>query len=467
MAAPGGASAGSVFVKRSGDESANYSFAEVQIFVGDTVTRLAERASTKFVWPVGADKVKLFLVRSDRAPSVEGGDESEGVGGALFSGGKLVDVEVVDGCFLLARLSGPPRPPGPPAAAPGERACARASICGACGAVSPRGPCARFLLGGLRGAHALTFSALSSLSSPIAGGGGVGGGGGGGSGISGHAGPTFESLLIAGGIAAPRASVVRRAFTRYGAAIVAALAAGGRVEAALDTYHLAESLPSLTTAADFHHHGVDVDGPLYEGSPVTRCFRSRSEFVLKPLDEAEYRRAKALCDALAGTDIPGLTHFELLTSGAGKRFMLMPLAGAALEVLPHLSAEDIHVLWQCTRDALRDLHARGFAHMDVKPANICLSARLFVLIDLGSVARFDEPTSTTIPYVPRDFPGKMRCSSALADWWLLAMTFAEKATGLAVGEVKPPTMAELADRLLGGLPRGVWDELRAELFPEA
>ena len=334
--------------------------------------------------------------------------------------------------------------------------------------LAPRGPCARLLLGGLCGAHALTFSALSSLSSPIAGGGGgVGGGGGGGSGISGHAAPTFESLLIAGGIAAPQASVVRRAFTRYGAAIVAALAAGGRVEAALDTYRRAESLPSLTTAAEFHLHGVDVDGPLYEGSPVTRCFRSRSEFVLKPLDEAEYRRATALCDALAGNHLPGLTHFELVTSAAGKRFMLMPLAGAALEVLPHLSAEDVLVLWQCTRDALRGLHARGFAHMDVKPANICLSARLFVLIDLGSVARFDEPTSTTLPYVPRDFPGKMRCSSALADWWLLAMTFAEKATGLAVGEVKPPTMAELADRLLGGLPRGVWDELRAELFPEA
>jgi hypothetical protein len=134
MAASGGAS--SVFVKRSGDESA--SFAEVPILVGDTVTRLAERASTKFAWPVGADKVKLFLVRSDRAQSVERGDESEGVGGALFSGSKLADVEVVDGCFVLARLSGPPRPPGPPAAAPGECARSHASICArrACGAVS-------------------------------------------------------------------------------------------------------------------------------------------------------------------------------------------------------------------------------------------------------------------------------------------------------------------------------------------
>jgi hypothetical protein len=123
MAASGGASVCSVFVKRSGDET---SFARMPILAGDAVTDIAERASTKFAWPVGADKVKLFLVCSDRAPYVERGDESEGVGGTLFSGGKLADVEVVDGCYVLARLSGPPRPPGPPAAAPGECARARA-----------------------------------------------------------------------------------------------------------------------------------------------------------------------------------------------------------------------------------------------------------------------------------------------------------------------------------------------------
>ena len=116
------ASKGSVFVKRSGDE--NTRFAEVDIFASDSVSRLAGRASTKFNWPVGAEKVELFLVHPDHAQSVEGGDESaEGVGGALFSGRKLADVGIVDGCFVLARLLGPPRPPDPPAAAPGD--CAR------------------------------------------------------------------------------------------------------------------------------------------------------------------------------------------------------------------------------------------------------------------------------------------------------------------------------------------------------
>jgi hypothetical protein len=160
-----GASAGSVLVKRSGDES----FARVPILAGDAVTDLAERASTKFAWPVGADKVKLFLVRSDRAQSVERGDESEGVGGTLFSGGKLADVEVVDGCYVLARLSGPPRPPGPPAAAPGE--CLRARLAAYVRARRRRGPEG---LGGTCETFRWVSSLALTLSSlpPFAGGGG-------------------------------------------------------------------------------------------------------------------------------------------------------------------------------------------------------------------------------------------------------------------------------------------------------
>ena len=117
-AAAAGASAGSVFVKRAGDAHAR--FAEVEIFGADTVTRLAERASLKRRWGVDAAYVDLFLVRPDRARFVERGDESNGVGDALFSGDKLSTINVVDGVFLLARLS------SPPAAAPGE--CARARL---------------------------------------------------------------------------------------------------------------------------------------------------------------------------------------------------------------------------------------------------------------------------------------------------------------------------------------------------
>ena len=121
MAASGGASAGSVLVKRSSDES--FSFAEVPILAGDAVTDLAERASTKFAWPVGADKVKLFLVPADSEDAVAAGvDGSEGLVLAtrpLSSIKALLAVGIRDRSCLLARL------PDLPAAAAGE--CARAA----------------------------------------------------------------------------------------------------------------------------------------------------------------------------------------------------------------------------------------------------------------------------------------------------------------------------------------------------
>ena len=47
-------------IKRAGEPDAV--FAEVGIFAGDTVARLAERAFAKFHWPGSVDRVKLFLV---------------------------------------------------------------------------------------------------------------------------------------------------------------------------------------------------------------------------------------------------------------------------------------------------------------------------------------------------------------------------------------------------------------------
>jgi len=101
--APPATAAGSVFVKRAGVAYAR--FAPVEIFSGDSVGHLATRASLGRGWAV--DAVDLALVRTDRARFVESGDESEGVGDALFSGDKLADVGVVDGAFLLARLLAP------------------------------------------------------------------------------------------------------------------------------------------------------------------------------------------------------------------------------------------------------------------------------------------------------------------------------------------------------------------------
>ena len=110
-----GASAGSVFVKRAGD--VDVVFAKVPIFHGDAIADLAERASAKFHWLVGADKVKLFLVpveSEDAVAAGEDGSEERVLALRPLSSIKaLADVGVLAGSCLLAQLL------EPPAAAPG------------------------------------------------------------------------------------------------------------------------------------------------------------------------------------------------------------------------------------------------------------------------------------------------------------------------------------------------------------
>ena len=111
------ASAGSVFVKRAGDLEAV--FAPVAIFSGDAVGHLAERASDKFRWLVGADKVKLFLVQPDGDDEPTAAEEEAALTQPrLQVGWPLSRARISSGAWVVARLS------SPPAAAPGE--CARA-----------------------------------------------------------------------------------------------------------------------------------------------------------------------------------------------------------------------------------------------------------------------------------------------------------------------------------------------------
>ena len=469
MAASGGAS--SVFVKRSGDESA--SFAEVPILVGDTVTRLAERASTKFAWPVGADKVKLFLVRSDRAQSVERGDESEGVGGALFSGSKLADVEVVDGCFVLARLSGPPRPPGPPAAAPGECARAARSLLSCSPSRGPEGLAGRARDSAVVFAGRSPFSDLAYLPSFAGGGGGgsnaaAAAGGGGGGGSSSEPAITFERLLEDGGMrrSAIEASAALRARLKYGH-LVAHSIMERRPDLAVEAYELGKRLPSTATVRELQVAGYTVNGLLHEGSELAICFKDSRVHLLKGLRDDEAARARGFLAALVGRSVPHVTPFELMVSEGGKNVMIMPKFATTLEPLPYLSPAGVEKMWAQLQEALECLHRLDFAHADVKPGNICLSedANSFYLIDLGSIARFGDKTSSTVAYVPRDM--KRGRSSAALDWWMLAATLAEKACGsehaLEVGGARQHSVDELREHLAAHLDPAVWAELQPRL----
>ncbi len=108
----------------------------------------------------------------------------------------------------------------------------------------------------------------------------------------------------------------------------------------------------------------------------------------------------------------------------------MPRFMTTLEPLPQLDDADVSELWEDISKALMFLHDHGIAFMDVKPSNICIDERdksKYVLIDLGSVTPFGTTSSCTQAYLPLDMQttGSVVGSPAV-DWWMLAMTIAEK-----------------------------------------
>jgi hypothetical protein len=278
------------------------------------------------------------------------------------------------------------------------------------------------------------------------------------------AGVSFESLLGISG--AYRQPVIMRAYLRFSYRINAVVLSRN-APAAREIYLDTERLPSLITAECLSEQELQLDGSLFEGSVLTVCFRGLDVLLLKSLDEREAARARILQDA--SRDVTRSAHvvrFEL-AEAHGKRFMLMPKLEATLETIPWLSEPDALVLVQHLTAGLRWLHHLGFAHADVKPANVALRDRAFQLIDLGSVSRFNEPTSCTEAYVPCDLfstPARVRGSAAL-DWWMLGMTLGEKCCSrghcLRMGAPSQRlSKAELSEHLQTHLPPAVWAAFR-------
>ena len=114
-----GTSMGSIFIKLAGDARAR--FAEVAIFDGDTVTRLAKRASRELDWRTSAAYVELFLVKSagsEQAFTTPTQAQIDAVladeRNVLGEGMPLSRAGIVSGAWVVARLT------DPSAAVPGE-----------------------------------------------------------------------------------------------------------------------------------------------------------------------------------------------------------------------------------------------------------------------------------------------------------------------------------------------------------
>ena len=200
---------------------------------------------------------------------------------------------------------------------------------------------------------------------------------------------------------------------------------------AVDVYDLASQLPATSTIAGLKVKGFRVDGPLFEGSSLVTCFKGTSSYVLKYLDTFEKKRLAFMEEKLDGRTHPNIVPYELYEGDipSHRTFMIMPKYVSTLEPISDLDESDTFRLWHDISDALSFLHSHEIAFMDVKPSNICVDAKKFILIDLGSVASFGTTSSCTTAFLPTDLlPPRYENvkASASIDWWMLAMTIACK-----------------------------------------
>ena len=234
-------------------------------------------------------------------------------------------------------------------------------------------------------------------------------------------------------------------------------------------YDDARILPSsLTRVALGASHHLVLDGPLVasaDPTKLTKCWRGLEPFVLKSLSHDERIRLTAWQEAIAlGSVAPFITPCEVLLHDS-KAFLLMPWYLHTVSVMPFLATDALSTLFECMEGALDFIHRKGFAHCDVKPANICVDHRRspqFVLVDLGSIAEFGRPAFTTTAYIPSDFESTLSC--AQLDWWMLAVSLTEMVRSemkAGVSERAPPTAAVKAC-LQARLPE-VWAKLELRL----
>jgi serine/threonine protein kinase len=200
---------------------------------------------------------------------------------------------------------------------------------------------------------------------------------------------------------------------------------------ALDAYTAAERIPSNTTVGDFQAVGYLMNGPLYEGSALTTCFKDKKMYIMKGLDPKEYTRAQQFLSAFGNSYPPHIVTFELSMSSHGKPFMIMPAMRYPIDKVPSPyfapDSTDVLLLWTHMESALTHIHSGNYAFMDIKPPNICYDDDGYYLIDLGSIVPFNSNTSSTEAYIPSDLTE--HTARAEIDWWMLGVTLAEIGCG--------------------------------------
>lgn len=127
--------------------------------------------------------------------------------------------------------------------------------------------------------------------------------------------------------------------------------------------------------------------------------------------------------------------FALTTNEQGvhmiSEYLQLPLS----KILPYLDEDDIHCILSMLVAALHRLHESGYAHRDLKPDNILLTAQGHAkLIDLGESIGLDcqaQGYIGTPPYLAPEIHSyrQTRYDAALSDCWSLGVLMLELYTG--------------------------------------
>jgi serine/threonine protein kinase len=261
--------------------------------------------------------------------------------------------------------------------------------------------------------------------------------------------------------------VIDRVIKRFAPRVQLAVA-GMDPELAYDIYDEAHRLPATYTELELNtDFGYQINGNLIrDNDNLVICFKDTTPYILKILTTKEYKAMLQIKDRL-----PPHNHIiqitELVQVKHGKQFAIMPILPTTLEGLLKFTPTTALRFWNQMASALEAFHKIGFAHNDVKPANICLGPTGdFVLIDLGSVAKFGAQVASTTAYHPKvakDSKLRFNIASASLDWWMLAAVLTEKACGLEWGGTSNPSTSVVQQFLEEKLPK-VWEELHLKLL---
>jgi serine/threonine protein kinase len=214
---------------------------------------------------------------------------------------------------------------------------------------------------------------------------------------------------------------------------------------------LIQEIKSRTRVELADQLNIHVNGEL--GGPCASwqvAFVDKSPYILKPLSASEYQRVEALkgirfpsqhvveflvydVSDIRGQAIVGSPPIKKMSESVVNArmcniVMLMPILPITLDHMPWRAFKN-HVISFITQitDGLASMHGLSFAHMDVKPSNIAITYDgSFVLIDLGSAARFGQFTQTTDAFLPKSLWRNRYVSRPEHDYWMLAMTLVDK-----------------------------------------